>query len=353
MIDEEPLLSTRDIVTIAILGSLGGALSTFVGYLGNLINLTLGVPFGAGQFMAGLHVFWIVLMRVIVPRSGVGTAGGLLKGLVEMFTGSTHGVVIVIVSLIQGAIVDGAAFLGGNPKNNGTISRLVWWFGAGISSASNVIVFQLLYFSGVPILYIALIATLAFCSGVIFAGFFAWETLEFLNDTGVMSYAFLTSRSPARSRRSFVLRNFPAIALVLFLTLGSTFYVVTVARTFADPFSCEVMGLVESPYVFQPSAFTGQEVTIEAELIGAYTHIPPANYSGYLVSTILLQALPQEDASSLRIVARDGYTALFDLYTVMNDPRFLLTEADDGLWLIAGDYDGSLWVRMVTRLEVG
>jgi len=37
-------ISTRDIVTIAILSALGGALSTFVGYLGNLINLTLGVP---------------------------------------------------------------------------------------------------------------------------------------------------------------------------------------------------------------------------------------------------------------------------------------------------------------------
>ena len=45
--DGQNRITTRDIVTIAILSSLGGALSTFIGYLGNLINLSLGVPFGA------------------------------------------------------------------------------------------------------------------------------------------------------------------------------------------------------------------------------------------------------------------------------------------------------------------
>lgn len=352
MSDKEPLLATRDIITIAILASLGGALSTFVGYLGNLINLSLGVPFGAGQFMAGLHVFWLVLMRVLVPKTGVGTAGGLLKGVVEMFTGSTHGIVIVIVSLTQGLLIDAAATIGGSPKNNGTLSKLAWWLGAGISASSNVIVFQLFYFAGVPFVYIAVIAILAFCSGVIFSGYFAWETLEFLNDTGVMSYSFITSRSNVQTKSGLVRRNLPAIAFVMFLVLGSTYYVVAVANTFADPYSCDVVGQVDSPYVYHPSSFVGQEVMIEAELIGAYIHIPPENYTGILVSTILLVANAQQDATGLRVIARDGYAAVFDLTSVMNDPRFLLAETEDGLWLIAGDYDGSLWVKMVTRLEV-
>ena len=352
MSDKEPLLATRDIITVAILASLGGALSTFVGYLGNLINLSLGVPFGAGQFMAGLHVFWIVLMRVLVPKKGVGTAGALLKGVVELFTGSTHGIVIVIVSITQGLLIDAAATIGGSPKDGGTISKLTWWLGAGISSSSNVIVFQLFYFSAVPLVYIALIAVLAFCSGVIFSGYFAWETLEFLNDTGVMSYDFITSRPHEQTRSGIAKRNLPAIAFVMFLILGSTYYVVAVANTFANPYSCDVVGKANNPYVFHPSSFAGQEITIEAELIGAYIHIPPKNYTGILVSTILVAADVQQDATGLRVVARDGYTALFDLATVMSDSRFLLAEAEDGLWLIAGDYDGSLWVKMVTRLEV-
>jgi energy-coupling factor transport system substrate-specific component len=267
---------------IAILSALGGSLSTFVGYLGNLINLSLGVPFGAGQFMAGLHVFWIVLMRVLVPKNGVGTMGGFLKGTVEMFTGSTHGIVVVIVSLIQGAIIDIAGLTTRKDQNLNGNSRVIWWLGAGVASASNVIVFQLFYFAGAPDLYIMVISLLAFCSGVIFAGFFAWETLEFLNDTGVIQDRFPSIRTelPEKGKRSVLYRrNIPAVALILFLVVGVTYYVGVVKPLITDPYSCEVVGLVETPYSFNIETYSGTTVTIEAELIGAYTHLPAANYT--------------------------------------------------------------------------
>ncbi len=347
-------ISTRDIVTIAILSSLGGTLSTFVGYLGNLINLSLGVPFGAGQFMAGLHVFWIVLIRVIVPKRGVGTAGGLLKGTIEMFTGSTHGIVIVVVSLIQGFFVDIGASAAGNSESPKDSSRITWWIGAGVASAANVIVLQIFYFTGAPIIYIIVISILAFCSGIIFAGYFAWETLEFLNDAGTIS-GFQSTKPviPNSTPRVVVHRNLPAVVFVLFLTVGSIYYTTNVAHVFADPYTCEVRGLVDNPFSFSLEDFPGSEVTIEAELIGAYTHIPPANYTGILISTILQQANVQTGAVGLQIIARDGYSIAFDtLDTVMTDPNFLLTKSDDGLWLIAGDYDGSMWVRKVILLQV-
>jgi len=347
-------ISTRDIVTIAILSALGGALSTFVGYLGNLINLTLGVPFGAGQFMAGLHVFWIILIRVIVPKRGVGTAGGLLKGTIEMFTGSTHGIVIVIVSLIQGFVVDIAASAAGNNESPKDSSRITWWIGAGVASAVNVIVLQLFYFTGAPIIYIFVISILAFCSGIIFAGYFAWETLEFLNDAGTITGFQSTKPVISNSTPKVVVhRNLPAIAFVLFLTIGSLYYTTNVAHVFADPYTCEVRGLVDNPFSFSLEDFAGSEVTIEAELIGAYTHLQPANYTGILISIILQQANVQTGAVGLQIIARDGYSIIFDdIDTVMTDPNFLLTKSDDGLWLIAGDYDGSMWVRKVILLQV-
>jgi energy-coupling factor transport system substrate-specific component len=345
-------ITTRDIVTIAILGSLGGALSTFVGYLGNLVNLSLGIPFGAGQFMAGLHVFWIVLMRVLVPKTGIGTAGGLLKGLVEMFTGSTHGIVVVIVSLIQGVVIDVGAAVGGDVKDAGTPSRILWWVSAGIASGSNVLVFQLFYFTGAPLLYISVITILAFCSGVIFAGYFAWETFDFLRDTGLVPSQVAGTDSPILSKRDTIYRNIPAIIFLTLLTIGSLYYTATIARTFSDPYSCDVQGLVDNPYVYYQTDFAGQEVTIEAELIGAYIHFPPANYTGILVSTILENANPASEATNLIVRARDGYSITFGLDDVMNDDRMLLTESDDGLWLIAGDYDGSMWVRQVSILEV-
>ena len=346
---------TRQIVMIAILSALGGSLSTFVGYLGNLINLTLGVPFGAGQFMAGLHVFWIVLMRVLVPKNGVGTTGGLLKGTVEMFTGSTHGIVVVIVSLVQGAIIDVTGMIARNNQDLNGNSRVIWWLGAGISSASNVIVFQLFYFAGAPDIYILVISLLAFCSGVIFAGFFAWETLEFLNDAGVIQDRFPSMRSelPEKGKKSVLhRRNVPAVALILFMIVGVTYYVGFVRPLIADPHSCDVVGLVESPYTFNIETYSGVNTTIEAELIGSYIHLPPANYTGILLSTILQQAEPLPEATGLRVMARDGYQVEFDLDDVMTDDRLLLTSNSDGLWLIAAEYDGSLWVRQVVTLQV-
>ena len=351
-ISQKESISTHEIVTIAILSSLGGAMSTFIGYLGNMINLALGVPFGAGQFIAGFHVFWLVLIRVIVPRKGAGIAGGLLKGFVELFTGSTHGIVIVIVSLVQGIIIDATATVSGNPRNAGIESRISWWIGAGIATCSNVITFQTFYFAGAPWVYIIVISILAFCSGVIFAGYFAWETLEFLDETGILSNDLLESKLKSQPKSKIIYRNLPAIIFVLFLSIGSTYYIIGVARFFNDPHSCNVQGLVKTPFTFHPSMFSDQEVTIEAELNGAYTHLPLTNYTGVLISTIIEYAEPLPESTGVRIIARDGYTIPFPLDDIMSDSCFLLTETDEGLWLIAGNYDGSLWVQMVSELQV-
>jgi ABC-type thiamin/hydroxymethylpyrimidine transport system permease subunit len=347
-----PTLTTRDIVTIAILAALGGALSTFVGYLGNLINLGLGVPFGAGQFLAGIHVFWLVLMRVIIPRHGVGTAGGLLKGTVELFTGSTHGIVIVLVSLIQGILIDIGAGLGGNPNQEHSDPRFVWSISAGIASASNVWVFQLLYFSDVPLAYLVVMTVLAFSSGVIFAGYFAWETLQFLNESGVIASSFFRSASPNISKLGVVRRNIPAAAFVLFLVLGSSYYILGVARFSTDIHSCKISGLVENPYVFRPSDFESQEITIEAQLSGSYITLPPANYTGILLSAVISEAVPASEVTHVRIIARDGYSALLEFNAIMSDTHLILTDTDEGLWLIAGAYEGSQWVRMVSLIEI-
>ncbi len=351
---QSTFLSTRDIVTIAILASLGGALSTFVGYLGNLINLALGVPFGAGQFMAGLHVFWLVLIRATVPKHGVGTAGGLLKGIVELFTGSTHGIVIVIVSLVQGFVIDLGAAAAGSNDNPAESARVTWWSGAGIASATNVLVLQGFYFSGAPFIYIAVITILAFCSGIIFAGYFAWETLEFLNDTGTITgFQSIKPTIQSRTPRTLVSRNISAIIFVSFLVIGSLYYTSNVAQVFADPNACEVTGLVDNPYSFTLDDFSGEMVTIEAKLIGAYTHLPPANYTGPLISSILERAQLQTEAIGLQVTARDGYSVVFDdIESIMTDTHFLLTMNNDGLWLIAGNYDGSMWVRQVIVLQV-
>ncbi len=81
----------QDLVLIALLSAIGGVLSTYIGYLGNLINRLFGVPFGAGQLIAGVHVLWALLARAIIRKFGSGALTGLIKGIVEFLSGGTHG----------------------------------------------------------------------------------------------------------------------------------------------------------------------------------------------------------------------------------------------------------------------
>jgi DMSO/TMAO reductase YedYZ molybdopterin-dependent catalytic subunit len=174
-----------------------------------------------------------------------------------------------------------------------------------------------------------------------------------LNDAGTISG--FQSTKPVISNKtphSVAYRNLPAIVFVLFLTVGSLYYTTNVANVFADPYSCEVRGLVDNPFSFSLEDFSGSEVTIEAELIGAYTHLPLANYTGLLLSTILQQANVQTGAVGLQIIARDGYSISLDITAVMIDSDLLLSRSNDGFWLIAGNYDGSMWVRQVILLQV-
>ena len=94
--------STRDLVLIAAT-SAGGVLSSCVGYLGNLMNSTVRSAVRRRAVHGRLHVFWFVLARAIIGHTGAGTLTGLLKGLVEFFAGSTHGAVVVLVSVVEGS----------------------------------------------------------------------------------------------------------------------------------------------------------------------------------------------------------------------------------------------------------
>ena len=117
-------------------------MSAYVGYLAHLINHLFGVPFGAGQVAAGLHIYWLVLIFLIVRKSGTPTLAGLIKGIVELFSGGSHGIIIIGVSLIQGLILDLVL-----PFDRLRDFKPNIAIAAGLSSCSNVIIFQLIYFS--------------------------------------------------------------------------------------------------------------------------------------------------------------------------------------------------------------
>jgi energy-coupling factor transport system substrate-specific component len=334
----------REIVTIALLAAVGGVLSTYVGYLGNLINRLFGVPFGAGQLIAGLHVLWPVLARLLLRRFGVGTLTGVTKGLVEFLSGGTHGVVILVVSAIEGLLVD--LGLGSSRR----ASLLLTMAAGAVASASNVFVFQAIYFSGVAMSFIFVMAGLSLVSGAVLGGYLAWDLRRLLIAAGLVRAAREPGDEPRRRIRWG--RHVATLAVVSALLAGGVFYFITVYEPFAAPGAVRVMGAVSAPGTFEIDTWEGDEVTVIAELRGSVSYSPPAPYTGVRLADLLARAKPREDATRVRVVAGDGYEARFVFADAMLDDELLLVVEDGDVRLIAARYDGAYWVRKVTRIVI-
>jgi len=332
-------LSTSDLVTIAILSSLGGVLSTYVGYLANMVNDFAGTPFGAGQFLAGLHVFWLVLTRCITRKTGSGTLAGLLKGLVEMLSGSIHGVVVVLISGLEGLVVDVLMVRAGPDSTLGPL------LAGGLATASNVFVFQQLFFSGLPVSFILVIGLMAFASGVIFAGYFSHHVLVSLSSSGVLRQGTTTAPGSPRWRTGL------GYALVAAFLGGALWFYAT-TYSWGSPGAFSVQGMVDDAFRYEESDFSQHVVTVQAELRGSYMHLGMKNYTGVPLSAILRRASPSPPASRVRLVAADGYSVVLDLQLVMNSPEIIIARDGDQYNLVADRLDGSQWIQGISRIEL-
>ena len=282
-----------------------------------------------------------MLVRVLVGRTGAGTMAGVLKGIVEMFTGSTHGLPIVLISAIEGLLVDAILL----PFPTPTLPALC--LAGGIASASNVIVFQMLYFSGVSWGYIALISLFAFLSGVILGGYFAGGILDIVESAHLLKMAGKQKRK-GRSRFHLAL----TIIMIACLAGGAVYYYTNVFQPFWTGPTCRIEGNVSKPLEYRPVDFERHAITVTAELKGQVTYIPPADYTGVPLSLILEQADPKPGAETILIVATDGYEAEFELSSVMNDGNVLLAQDGDTLRIVAPGYEGAYWVKMVSNILV-
>ena len=343
--------SNRDLLVIAILSGIGGVMSTYIGYLGNLLNRIFGVPFGAGQFVSGLHIFWFILAAGLIRKPGAAAAAGLLKGVIEMLTGSTHGAAIILVSMMQGLMVDLVLLI---LRRHNLASYIL---AGGIAAASNVFVFQLLYFSHAPFPYLLFISLIAFVSGVLLAGNLGYSVLEIVMQARPFHINNLTEEEmavgmPEQKRKRYSFRLIVTITLIALLSIGAIYYY---AAVFEPPWlgpRCQVEGVVKNPMSFQLSRFNDHETTISAELKGKVSYVPARDYTGVPVGIILQEASPQEGAQKLHVIASDGYEVVFDLKEVLSDDQMLLIQEDDSLRLIAGNYGGEYWVRQVSKMII-
>lgn len=157
---------------IIILSALGGAVSVPIGRIGDLLKTIPGIPFGSSQALSGLHVIWLVLAAGLVKKTGSGTMTGVLKGLIELCLFSFHGIFVLLISTVEGLIVD-AVFIFARRNNTPSIC-----LAGGLSSASNVAVLQLILLPRLPAAILAFMYLTSFISGVAFGGYLSKRILD-------------------------------------------------------------------------------------------------------------------------------------------------------------------------------
>jgi ABC-type thiamin/hydroxymethylpyrimidine transport system permease subunit len=328
--------STRELLLMAALAALGGVTSTYVNAVGDLIHSVIGIP-GASQWAAGLHVLWLVLAVGLVKKPGTGTVTGILKGLVELLTGNTHGLLVVMVDIVAGVLID-LGLLPFKQRNN----PLPYAFAGGLASASNIFVFQL--FAAMPASVLSfsailLVAVVAFLSGVIFAGVLGFILLNTLRRTGVVK-----DQQPLAVNRRVPL-VFLGVGVLMAGVLG-----VYLKSALRGPDAVQVGGAVSTPYKFPEEHGDIPLITSEATLQGA-----TAEYRGYPLLDVISRASPTEDAELLLIRATDGYAFFLSMDELRNNPSLLLSpqgKGDEASYHVVGPENSKAWVRGVAELIV-
>lgn len=372
-------LTTREIATVAVLAAVGGVMSAYIGYLGVALNKLTGTPFGAGQFLAGLHVVWMVLAVLLTDRVGAGTATGVLKGTVELFAGSGKGVLVLLLTVSAGLVVDAVWAL--SPRRTQFTSLVA----GGLGSSTNVVVFVIFTstYDGLLWLFLLLLGV-SLISGLVLAGALAENIARTLSQAGLLVKARLDAHWPrgdaaghqggpgppprvSLTRPSMagwvitvaVLVTFFGGAAMYYASLGENMELLESGRV-------EVEGNVERPMSFTIEEFEDEFVTVEAELVGEFTHVGPRNYTGVPLRSVLLRAGVREGATTLNVVGADNYGIQleFHLPSVMDEATandYVLVREHGPLMgggegdyyrLVCRELDGGSWVRWVVRIAV-
>jgi len=330
--------STRDLMMMAALAAVGGVAGTYINFIGDFFQSILGFA-GTTQWASGLHVIWIMLAAAIVRKPGTATATGILKGFVEFLSGNTHGLLVLIVNVLAGLIVD-LVLLPNRDKQPGWL----FYMAAGLSSASNIFVFQ--FFASIPediltLVAILLTSGLSFLSGVFFGGFIAKSLLNSLYKAGILNEP---EYYPANKN---LLWPITILIIAFAITLGTG--VVYLNQTSIES-GVQVTGNVANPF-----AFPGNVPTFNVIEISVNTNGVNRSFTGASIKKLIDFSKPINADWILQVSATDGYSFFISQDEVDSNPDLIITTQEVGgrmLYNIVGAYSSKAWVRGVNNIKV-
>ncbi len=328
--------STHNLLIMAVLAALGGVTGTYINALGDLVQAALGFP-GGTQWAAGLHVLWIVIAFGIIQKPGTGIVMGILKGAVELFSGNSHGIIILLVDLIAGILVDFGFLLFRNKR-----SLLAYLLAGGLASGSNVLVFQI--FATIPLNIlglsaIAILFLLAALSGFVFAGLLPYWLINMLTNAGVVK---LPTQKEKLQKLGWIILFSALIFAAAFISILLT--------TLKGAETVKISGAVENAIEFPNNELKINKISRQMDYRGVLT-----SYEGFQLSEIINYAEPNKDTNTILIEASDGYAFMISLEELIENENILLVQQGRGQnasFDIVGPESNKAWVRNVIEIRL-
>jgi ABC-type thiamin/hydroxymethylpyrimidine transport system permease subunit len=347
--------STRDLVTIAIIGALGGIFSVYMGYIITDAYNAIRVWFPVAESLSGIHVIWIVLVLGITNKKGTGTLVGLMKGIVEFFMGSRLGLFVILLSLVEGLFAE----IGFWPLRK--YRKISYLLAGGLGTASNVVTFQV--FAPFNNLFLFGLATvMAFISGVVLAGIFSLGVVDSLEEAGILR------REPNKKEGMRLTATKVAavlVALSIVLIAGAVTFMppqdsspastpdgtasVTPLPEKTEGLTFKVTGSVAAEKEYFLYENKGHFVTMSAPEIG--NPHGTASYEGLPLKYVLQDAGVKPGATMVDIVGSDGYYNTLKISEATGDD-VLLVDVHGRIKLIAKSLSQEYWVDMIATVKV-
>lgn len=204
------LFSLHELLIMAALAALGGVSGSAVSIIRATLHAVFVLP-GGMQYLAGIHVLWLVLAVGLVRKPGAATVTSLLKGTVELLSGNPLGLLVLLYCCLAGLAVDATWLLMGRGDH-----RTTYVLAGGAGAASNVLVLALIVsLPGRPgiVAGLGLFACVAFISGSLLAGVLGYWLLGMLRKAGVTGAQF--SRPLGGQPRSWIRLGAWGVLLVI------------------------------------------------------------------------------------------------------------------------------------------
>ncbi len=171
-------LTLRDLLIAAILGVMGGFISTLIPFS---LPIKMVYPFmGGTQLVSGHHTIWMAIAFGLTRKKAAPIIAAFIKGIIEAMLGDAWGAFIILINLLEGLVLVAGFWL--MEKFNESNTNLGWAIAGGLGNFIQAPIFWALAgrFAVIHFSLAILAMIFAFISGCIITGFLGRQIVNLI-----------------------------------------------------------------------------------------------------------------------------------------------------------------------------